>query len=119
MIKGRGLWFESYAREITDFFPGDSSIKLCRPIKEFVPKEIFYYLHSNDLTKYVITRTNMSLHTSKKVAALPGNGNFTKVLDNFLNSLQVKFSETRKNSLQQYLQLLTQVKKLKSTLTWF
>lgn len=102
MIKGRGVWFEALAKTTTEFFPGDKSLRVCRPLKEFTPKEIYYYMHSNGLTNYCITRTNLSLHTSKKVAALPGSGNFTKVIDNFLNTLQVALAYRRKISLLRY-----------------
>ncbi len=93
-MKGKGAWFESLAKEQTTFFPGESHLRVCRPLKEFVPKEVYYYLHSNDLTKYVITRTNFSVHASKKVANLPGRGNFTLVMDDFLNKLQDDFPST-------------------------
>ena len=102
MVKGRGVWFESLAKMSTEFFPGDPSLRVCRPLKEFTPKELYYYMHSNGLTGYCLTRTNLSLHTSKKVAALPGSGNFTKVIDNFLNSLQVRLAHRRKSSHLRY-----------------
>lgn len=92
MIKGKGVWFESGAREVSLMFPGNEDIKVCRPIKEFAPKEIYYYMYSNNLTQFVIQRTPLSVHAPKKAAGLPGRGNFTKVLDDFLNMLQVDFS---------------------------
>ena len=97
IIKGRGVWFESLAKEQSTFFPqvpGEKTLRVCRPLKEFIPREIYYYMHSNGISKYVITRTNLSFHASKKVAALPGRGNFTKVMDDFLNKLQAEFSST-------------------------
>ena len=94
MTKGRGNWFESLAKEKTEFFPGEAKIRVCRPLKEFLPKEIYYYMHSNQLTDYVITRTNLTTQVSNKLESVPGKGNFTKVLDDFLNKLQDEFPST-------------------------
>lgn len=94
MIKGRGSWFEALAKETSEFLPGSPKIQVCRPLKEFLPKEIYYYLHSNGVIQYVITRPNLTTQSSKKVASLPGMGNFTKVLDDFLNRLQKEYPST-------------------------
>jgi Cytoplasmic tRNA 2-thiolation protein 2 len=94
MIKGRGSWFEALAKETSDFMPGCSKIQVCRPLKEFLPKEIYYYMHSNHVTQYLINRPNLTTQSSKKVASLPGMGNFTKVLDDFLNRLQKDYPST-------------------------
>ena len=94
MIKGRGSWFEALAKETSEFLPGSPQIHVCRPLKEFLPKELYYYMHSNGVTQYIINRPNLTTQASKKVASLPGMGNFTKVLDDFLNRLQKDYPST-------------------------
>lgn len=67
----------------------DESIKLARPLKDFLPKEMNYYAHITGCEKNVIHRKNMCLFTKGKVAHMPGKGNFTAVIDSFLSKLQV------------------------------
>ena len=94
MVKGRGLWFESVAKVVAEFIPGNSDLMVCRPLKEFSSKEIYFYLHSNELTKYTMTRPHLTEFVTPKIASLPGRGNYTLVLDNFLETLQKDFSST-------------------------
>jgi len=94
IIKGKGVWFEALARESGEFFPGTNDLRICRPLKEFLPKEIFFYLHSQGLTNYVQSRLNISTQAPAKVQALPGAGNYTRIIDHFLDTLQKEFPST-------------------------
>lgn len=94
IVKGKGLWFESVSKEITQFIPGESDLLVCRPLREFSSKEVYFYVHSNDLTKFTITRPHLTEFASIKVSNLPGKGNYTLVLDTFLEMLQKDFTST-------------------------
>jgi hypothetical protein len=65
----------------------DQDIKVARPLKDFLPKEMNYYSHITDCNQFVILRKNMCLFTKGKVGHMPGKGNFTAVIDTFLSKL--------------------------------
>lgn len=94
MVKGKGLWFEAVSKEISEFVPGESDLLVCRPLREFSPKEVYFYLHSNGLAEFTISRPHLTSFVAPKVSTLPGKGNYTLVLDTFLEMLQKDFSSS-------------------------